>query len=132
MANKRTQDIELGITRFEYGDLERPQRAVLVLDTHKHYNGGLVSTASVYWSGKHSRSQMVALFAGAGGDYNTQLRRGDRTAKATQRNIDRQHAEVFTSAVVESLTVAAKDHYAVAVKAGVDGMRNTYPAAVAA
>lgn len=56
-----TRNIELGITRLEWGDADRPQRAVLELSTHKLFSGGLISSASVYWHGATSRCQMIGL-----------------------------------------------------------------------
>lgn len=132
MANKREQDIDLDITRFEYGDAGRPQRAVLTICTEKGYDGGLRSEATVYWVGNHCRSNMMTIGGSAGGDFRKNLKRTERTVKATQKNIDAQHAEVFTAEVVAALTEAAKAHYAGYVAAGVDGMKNTYPQPVAA
>lgn len=129
MAETTKQDIELGITRLEYGDAERPQRAVLQIETSKYYNGGLISDASVYWIGRNCRQQMIGL-GGSGGDYSKRLIVSERTVRATKGNIAKQHAAAFTPEVVAGLTQAAKDHYAAAVRAGVDGMHNTYPEAV--
>ena len=125
MATSQKQEIELNITRLEYGDAARPQRAVLEIETRKYYNGGLISSASVYWVGQSSRSQCIAL-GGDGGDWSKKLRVSDRTVKATQKAIDRQHAEVFTPEVVAQLAVYAKAHYASAIEAGEDGFRNKY------
>lgn len=130
MANAQKQDIDLGITRFEYGEASRERRAVLQIETSKYYNGGLISDAGVYWVGDHSRQNCMSL-GGDGGDYGKRLKISAKTVKATQRNIDAQHAEVFTSEAIERLTQAAKDHYAAVVRAGVDGFKNTYPEAVA-
>lgn len=125
MANAQKQDIDLGITRFEYGESARPQRAVLQIETSKYYNGGLISDASVYWIGNRSRQSCLSL-GGDGGDYGKRLLISDK--KATQGNIDRQHKEVFTPEVVAKLVQAATERYASAVKAGIDGFKNTYPA----
>ena len=129
MANKQTQDIDLGITRLEYGDAARPQRGVLTICTGKYYNSGLISDATVYWVGNHSRQNCVSLGTD-GGDYGKRLKVSEKTVKATQRNIDKQHAEVFTVTTIADLTEAAKLHYARFVRAGIDGFKNTYPTAV--
>lgn len=52
MANAQRQDIELGIVRYEYGEADRKQVAVLQIETSKYYNGGLISDAAArkeYW-----------------------------------------------------------------------------------
>lgn len=130
MANAQKQDIELGITRFEYGELDRKQVAVLQIETSKYYTGGLISDAGVYWVGSHCRQNCMSLSADASGDYGKRLI-VNRAAKATQKAIDKQHAEAFTPEVVARLVEAAKAHYANVVRAGVDGFRNTYPAIAA-
>ncbi len=130
MAQDRTQDIELGITRLEYGDSSRPQRAVLTIETSKSYSGGLVSRASVCWHGYHCRQQMIGV-GGSGGDFSQRIKVSERTVKATQKNIDTQHVAAFPPDVISSLTQAAKDHYASVVAAGVDGFKNTYLSEVA-
>ncbi len=75
---------------------------------------------------------MITLGGSEGGDYEKRLKVSERTVKATQKAIDRQHAEVFTPEVVAQLSGYAKLHYARYVRAGVDGMKNTYPAVAAA
>lgn len=125
MADEKRDTIELGITRLEYGDHARPQRAVLELSTGKHYDGGLVSRASVYWHSDHSRSQLIAL-GDSGGDYSHGPSRTDRSVRATQKAIDKLHADVFTTDVVQMLIAEAKAHYAAVVEVGKDDMRNTY------
>ncbi len=130
MAQDQNQDIELGITRLEYGDRDRPQRGVLTICTGKYYNGGVISDATVYWVGRHSRQNIVGL--GVEGDYRKRLMVSDRGMTATQRNIDRQHAETFTPEVIERITEAAKAHYARFVRDGIDGHKNVYVAEVAA
>jgi len=130
MAADIQQDIDLGIARLEYGDPDRPQKAVLTISTRKHYNRGLISTATVFWLGNPCRSTVICL-AGSGGDYSQHLKY-DHTLRATQGNINAQHATVFTPETIARLTQAAKDHYAANVRAGVDGFRNTYPLAVSA
>ncbi len=133
MSQKQMQDIELGIVRLEYGDAARPQRAVLTIETSKYYNGGLISDATVYWVGRNCRSNMITLGGtDSEGDYGERLKVSERTVKATQKAIDRQHAEVFTPEVVAQLMGYAKLHYARYVSAGVDGMKNTYPAEIQA
>lgn len=125
MAKSQSQDIDLGITRYEYGDVARKQVAVLQIQTRKYYNGGLISDATVYWVGNHSRQNCIAL-GGDGGDYGKRLKISARDVKATQKAIDRQHAEVFTPEAIAQLVEYAKLHYAAVVRAGVDGFRNTY------
>lgn len=131
MADDKTQEIELGITRLEYGDTTRPQRAVLELKTGKHYDGGLVCRASVYWHGFHSRSQLIGLGTNSG-DYSRRPARTDTGVRATQKNIDNRHAEIFTPEAVAAITAEAKAHYAGVVEAGIDGFKNTYPTPEAA
>lgn len=126
MAQAKKQDIDLGITRFEYGDKGRKQKAVLTIETDKYYNGGLLSDATVYWVGDHSRQTCVAL-GGDGGDYRKRLSMSAREVRATQKAIDKQHAEVFTADAIAHLVDGAKLHYAAVVRAGVDGFHNTYP-----
>jgi hypothetical protein len=126
MAQKQTRDIDLGIIRFEYGESERARKAVLTIETSKYYNGGLISDATVYWVGDHSRQNMMSL-GGDGGDYGKRLKVSARTVKATQKNIDTQHVEVFTAETIEALIRAAKEHYAAVVRQGKDGYGNTYP-----
>lgn len=109
MATDQKIEIDLGLTRLEYNDPARPRKAVLTICTSKHYNGGLESDATVYWVGAHSRQHAFGL--AGGGDFKKTLLRSDRSVKATQRNIDKQHAEIFTPEVVESLTQTAKEYY---------------------
>lgn len=131
------QDIDLGITRFEYGEESRHQRAVLEIETHKYYNGGLISAATVYWVGQHSRQNMISLgndasSNDASSDYGKRLKISERTVRATQRNINKQHLEVFTPQVIEDLTRAAKERYASRVAAGKDAYGNVYPSEILA
>lgn len=126
MATKKTEDIDLGITRLEYGDTARPQRAVLTIETSKYYNGGLISDASVYWIGKHSRQQTISMGTPGGGDYSKRLKISGQNVKATQRAIDNQHAEVFTTETKVRLSEAAKAHYTASVASGIDGYQNIY------
>lgn len=130
MATAQKQDIDLGITRYEYGEQDRKQAAVLQIETSKYYNGGVLSDASVYWIGRTSRQQLISLGGDSVGDYSKRLKLSGREVKATQKAIDRQHAEVFTPEVVAQLVETAKRHYAKAVREGVDGFRNTYPPAL--
>lgn len=127
MAISRKQDIQLGIVRCEYGDLNRKRFAVLEIETGKYYNGGLISDANVYWVGDHSRQSCLSL-GGKDSDYNKRLKISAKTVKATQKAIDTQHAEVFTAEAVADLVKYAKLHYARVVREGRDGMGNTYPA----
>src|SRR4051812_32200214 len=117
MATAQKQDIDLGITRYEWGKLDRKQVAVLQIETSKHYNGGLESDATVYWVGNRIRSTCMSIGGTGDGDF----RKGVaivRNVKATQKAIDRQHAGVFTPEVVAQLMEGAKLHYAKAIQAG--------------
>jgi hypothetical protein len=78
------------------------------------------------------RSQCIGLLGAGGGDFSRDLHRSATTVKATQKAIDKQHAEVFTPDVVAGLTDAAKAHYVKVITAGIDGFKNTYPSAVQA
>lgn len=109
MAHDQKQEIDLGITRLEYDDPARPQRATLTLTTSKHSSGGLSSEATVFWIGFHSRQHAYGL--AGGGDFIKRLLI-NKAARATQSNIDRQHSQVFTPSVIEELTNAAKQYYA--------------------
>ena len=124
VAHDQRQDIELGITRYEYGESARSRSAVLEIRTGKGYNGGVRSDCSVFWVGLNSRQ----LCAGHGWFWwRLRLKQSKTTIKATQKAIDKQHAEVFMPEVVEALKAEAKAHYAPDLAAGVDGMGNTYP-----
>jgi hypothetical protein len=105
------QEIELGLNRLEYDDPGRPFRAVLVLETDKHYNGGVESNATVFWVGSHSRQHAFGL--AGGGDFRKSIQR-DKTLRATQKAIERQHATAFTPEAIEELTRAAIAHYGAA------------------
>ncbi len=107
MATDREQDIELGIERTEN---TRPQRAVLTINTRKASRGGLRSSASVCWVGDDFKTH--AFSYGGGGDFSKELRVSDRSVKATQKAIDKQHAEVFTPEIIAALTETAKAYYA--------------------
>ncbi len=126
MANAQKQDIALGITRYEYGEPARKRVAVLQIETRKYYDKGLISDASVYWVGEHSRQRTVSLGGDERGDYDRRLKVSGRDMRATQRAIDKQHAEVFTPDIVAGLVAGAKLHYATAISAGVDGFHNVY------
>lgn len=125
MAKEKTQDIDLGIVRFEYGDAASPQRAVLTIETDKAYRGGIQSNAKVMWHGAQARSHMFGL-GSDGGDFSTRVHITAGTVRATQKAIDVQHATVFTAARIAELIEAAKAHYADVVQAGIDGFKHTY------
>lgn len=111
MATQQTQDIDLDMNRLEYEDDPTSRRhAVLTLTTRKYYGGGIISDAIVYWDNGRSRQHRVSL-GGNGSDYDKRLHLSEKTVKATQRNIDRQHTEIFTPEVVAILTQSAKAHY---------------------
>lgn len=124
MSANKTEDIQLGIKRLEYGDVNRPQLAVLTIETGKHYNGGIVSRASVFWVGRSSRCQLISM-GGISGDFSKRLLATAKT-RVTQGVVDKQHAEVFTPETRAQLVETAKSHYAVIVAAGVDEYKNTY------
>ncbi len=109
MANNQEQDIELGLNRLEYGDHGRSQRAVMTISTGKGYNGGLRSSVTVSWCGDGFRQHAFGM-GGGGGDFSKALKTSERV-KATQKALDKQHAEVFTPEVIAQLTEAAKAHY---------------------
>lgn len=109
MASKQTQDINLNLTRNEWGKPDgKLQSAVLTIETDKHYNGGLDATATVFWFGDHSRSHAFGL--GGGGDFSKTLA-VNKTARATQKAIDTLHAQTFTPEVIASLTAEAIAYY---------------------
>jgi hypothetical protein len=110
MADDRKQDIELGLTRPST-TYEDERRAVLTIDTGKSYNGGIRSTATVFWCNGRSRSHAFGIGNTASGDWSKQLKQTERTVKATQKAIDRQHAEVFTAEVIADLAAKAKTYY---------------------
>lgn len=108
MATDRKQDIDLGLTRNEWGDATRPQTCVLEISTGKHYYG-LGAQAQVYWLRPQSRS--CALGLGGGGDFSKTLAKvlGRR---ATQKAIDTLHAQTFTPETIAALTAEALAYYA--------------------
>lgn len=112
MATPQKQDIELDISRLEYNDATRPQRAVLTLETAKSYRGGLESDAKVYWVGKNFRSFAMSLSAKGGGDFSKLVLHSHPTVKATQKAIDSQHMQAFTAEAVAELVASAKAYYA--------------------
>jgi hypothetical protein len=107
MAEKRTIKVDLGLNRPDHGTT---RTAILELETSKGYSGGVESDATVFWYGNGGRQHAFAL-GGGGGDFTAKLHY-DRTAKATQKAIDRQHDQVFTPQKIAELTEAAKAHYA--------------------
>jgi hypothetical protein len=107
MADSRTIKIDLGLSRVQYGETAT---ARMELETRKHSYGGIASTATVYWVGNHMKQHAFSL-GGGGGDFEAEVAT-NRTAKATQKAIDRQHAEAFTPQRIAELTEAAKAHYA--------------------
>lgn len=124
MAHSQKADIELGIVRYEYGDKNRKQMAVLQIETDKYHNGGLLSDASVYWVGASMRSRCMSLGGSGFSDYDKRLKLSP--GRATQNAIDKQHMEVFTKEVLASLVEYAKLHYARFVRDGKDDFGNTY------
>jgi IMP cyclohydrolase len=109
MAIDRTQQLDLDIVRYEYDDVNRPQRAVLFLETGKAYNKGLEATATVFWISSASRSHAFGL--GGGGDYSKKIAT-EPTARATQKAIDTFNTATFTPAVCNALLEDAKGYYA--------------------
>lgn len=110
MAQDKTLHIELGRTRPDYGN--RTKTAQLTLETRKHYNGGLVSSARVDWVGLNSVSHAFSIGGpDNSGDFSKDLSRSERTVKATQKAIDTQHARVFTPEVINEMVTQAKEYY---------------------
>lgn len=105
MAQKKTQHIDLGITRVDMG---REVRAELTVETDKGYRGGIESDARVSWVGNGFRTHAFGL--GAGGDFTKKFLL--TPGICTQKKIDTQHAQVFTPEVLDALTAEAKDYYA--------------------
>jgi hypothetical protein len=86
----------------------RLETALLELETGKHYNGGIASSARVIWD--YGTGYCHAFGMGVKGDFSTALVK--RPGIATQKAIDKQYTEVFTPAKIEELTTLAKAHYA--------------------
>ncbi len=120
MAITPKNDIPLGIMRLEFGVTGREQTAVIEVSTLKGYNGGLVSSAQVFWVSPDSRSFMIY------GDFSKRVHVSPRGVKATQKALDAQHAEVFTGTAIHQLIDEARAYYATAVAAGVDKYKNAY------
>lgn len=110
MAHKQTQDINLNLTRNEWGNPDgKLQTAVLNIETDKAYSGGLDSRAQVFWLADHSRSCAIGM--GHGGDFSKKIA-VNKALRATQKAIDTMHAAVFTPEVIASLTAEALAYYA--------------------
>jgi hypothetical protein len=107
MAQDREHVIDLELEREDYS--KRVTRARLTLETSKSYNGGIRSIARVDWVGAGFVTHALGL--GAGGDFSANVLR-NTSARATQKAIDTQHARAFPPAVVDALTIQAKDYYA--------------------
>lgn len=101
MANGKKLSIELGLTKK---DCDRDVRGVLELTTDKG-SRGIYSMAAVVWVGGGFKTCMIFS------DYSARLM-NDKAARATQGNIDKQFATVFTTEKVAELTAAAKAFYA--------------------
>ena len=115
MANeviKVRTEVELGFTRLDYdNDPNSLRRAVLEFETlEDYYDGGIVSTATVFWDRDGGRSHHSCIGEPARGDYSSTA--GHSTLPATKPNIEKQHAQVFTPQAIAELTAAAKAHYA--------------------
>ncbi|RZU28956.1 hypothetical protein [Edaphobacter modestus] len=106
MAEDREQHIELGMTRPGTGGQQ--ETALLELKTGKPYGRGIASDARVVWGYPGGFSH--AFGVGTKGDFSTTLLK--RPGIATQKAIDKQHAEVFTPAKIEELKTLAVAHYA--------------------
>jgi hypothetical protein len=108
MAQQRKDIIELGMTKQDMG-LEYV--AKLEMETSKHYSGGISSGATVFWHGEHSRQHAMGLSSGDCGDYS---HRGfiNKTSRATQGNIDKQHAVIFTPGMRAQIEAEARAWYA--------------------
>ncbi len=106
MAAEKSEVIELGLTSTD--DIGEVRKAILVLDTHKGLGGRLKSSATVFWKGFQSRQHAFGL--GGGGDYSKTLLQCP-CARATQKVIDTQHAQVFTDEVRADLATEARKWY---------------------
>jgi hypothetical protein len=107
MAAERSEVIELGLTRTD--DTDEVRRAILVLETNKDLRGRLKSSATVFWQGFHSRQHAFGL--GSGGDYSKTVLQSP-CARATQKAIDTQHAQVFTDQLRADLMTESRQWYA--------------------
>jgi len=93
MANDANTTISLPLTKKDYDGTTKT--AQLDLRTYRASNGQLLSQAHVSWVG--GGFQTTEIF----GDFSKVYAR--TAARGTQKNIDAQHAEVFTPANVEIL-----------------------------
>ena len=104
MANEVRQSIPLPhLNRLD--DEGRPETADLNMSTYKSKDYGIVSSASVRFTGKG-----YITFA-IGSDFSTRLMQ-DKVTRGTQNAIDRQHASVFTHVAVQDLLERVRLHYA--------------------
>lgn len=62
------------------------------------------------WEGQNSRSHAFGI--AGGGDFSKTLLQSDKAVKGTQRNIDNQHAKVFTPEKIAEITKEASMYYA--------------------
>ena len=102
MAQTRKTDVAVpGLTSKEHAG----KTPVLELHTGKGFRGGgIQSSATMFWSDGQYRSTM--LF----GDFSWHPRHTPGTA--TQKAIDRQHAEVFSPDAVARIVGEARAYYA--------------------
>jgi hypothetical protein len=105
MVQDRKQQIVLGLSRKDFHGREETAR--LDLETGKHSTRGIVSDARVVWVYDGGFTHVFGV--GVKGDFSTTLLK--RPGIATQKAIDRQHAEVFTPAKIEELKILAWAHY---------------------
>jgi hypothetical protein len=107
MAESKKTIIALGITRLDYS--KRETSAELTLETRKNiFRKGIESSSRVDWVGNGFRTHSMGI--GGGGDFSASLLL-DQTKTATQKAIDRQHAEVFTAEKIQELTAKAQQYY---------------------
>ena len=103
MANEANQYIPLQSLDRVNAQGEK-ETAELYLYTHKYGDGGVISMASVHFVGNGYR--VCELF----GDYGRRMKL-DRAARATQKAIDTQHAEVFTPDTIAEILKQVTAHY---------------------
>jgi hypothetical protein len=106
MANKVVRDIPM--PEFNrIGELHKePETAILHLITYRPYEGGVYSAVHVHYV-TPSGAITMTLFQ----DYSRKLEY-NKDLRATQKNIDNQHARLFTPEVIEALKADARAHYA--------------------
>lgn len=107
MAQDIKERIELGMERKDFS--ERREVAKLTLETYKNLDGGILSRSDVSWF--YGTGYVHAFGCAESGDWSKRVLL-DRNARATQKNIDAQHARVFTPEVRAQLEADARAWYA--------------------